>query len=722
MYNQEPVTVNKLLKACYTAFAAAGVFSFAVNLLMLTLPVFMFQVFDRVLASRSMSTLFLLLLMAGIALGVQAALDAVRAFSFVRISGWIDRRVGPMLLSSIIVDALDRGKQPNSNPLRSLGTLRMFLTGPGMLTMLDVPWVPIFLILIFIVNPAMGWAAVCGAVVMFVLGVMNDRLTRSALNEAQEYSSKAFQAAESAVRNAAVVESMGMRRNILGRWHKENEQVLTLQSKASDRAAIFQAISKSMRMLIQMVIMSVAVTQIIDPNTAMTPGMMIACVLILGRALQPVEMGISQARPLIEAIGAYRVVEETLRNAQSRIQRMELPPPEGHIVVENVGFQPPGVPKPILQRIAFDVHPGEALGVIGPSAAGKSTLARLLVGVEKPTVGHVRIDGADAYDWNAEQLGQHVGFMPQDSELFTGTVAVNVARLAEGADPNDIIKASKAAGLHDMVLRLPEGYDTQIGNAGAILSGGQRQRVALARALFGDPKIVVLDEPNASLDASGDDALMAAIAALKAAGTTVVMVTHRPQSLIHMDKVLILQNGMIQKYGPRDEILGFLNGGTPPPAEQQLRGPAPSLPAPEPPERPAASAGPMTLAMFARQGQAGAAREADPQTPLPQGPVSQTSMPQAPMSQGSESGPSSSAPAVTPDAAVQGRPSGAAEVANQDRPTEPDATAPAPPSSPAPPARRPRTRVLQPPKLEKQETAALSVPSVQAISAFPRQK
>jgi ABC-type multidrug transport system ATPase subunit len=471
-----------------------------------------------------------------------------------------------------------------------------------------------------------------------------------------------------------------------------------------------------------MVIMSVAVTQIIDPNTAMTPGMMIACVLILGRALQPVEMGISQARPLIEAIGAYRVVEETLRNAQSRIQRMELPPPEGHIVVENVGFQPPGVPKPILQRIAFDVHPGEALGVIGPSAAGKSTLARLLVGVEKPTVGHVRIDGADAYDWNAEQLGQHVGFMPQDSELFTGTVAVNVARLAEGADPNDIIKASKAAGLHDMVLRLPEGYDTQIGNAGAILSGGQRQRVALARALFGDPKIVVLDEPNASLDASGDDALMAAIAALKAAGTTVVMVTHRPQSLIHMDKVLILQNGMIQKYGPRDEILGFLNGGTPPPAEQQLRGPAPSLPAPEPPERPAASAGPMTPAMFARQGQAGAAREADPQTPLPQGPVSQTSMPQAPMSQGSESGSSSSAPAVTPDAAVQGRPSGAAEVANQDRPTEPDATAPAPPSPPAPPARRPRTRVLQPPKLEKQETAALSVPSVQAISAFPRQK
>jgi PrtD family type I secretion system ABC transporter len=696
MSNQEPVTVNKLLKACYTAFLAAGVFSFAVNLLMLTLPVFMFQVFDRVLASRSMSTLFLLLLMAGMALGVQAALDAVRAFSFVRISGWIDRRVGPMLLSSIIVDALDRGKQPNSNPLRSLGTLRMFLTGPGMLTMLDVPWVPIFLILIFIVNPAMGWAAVAGAVVMFILGVMNDRLTRSALNEAQEYSSKAFQAAESAVRNAAVVESMGMRQNILARWHKENEQVLTLQSKASDRAAVFQAVSKSMRMLIQMIIMSVAVTQIIDPNTSMTPGMMIACVLILGRALQPVEMGIGQARPLIEAIAAYRVVEETLRNAQSRIQGMELPPPEGHIVVENVGFQPGGVPKPILQRIAFDVHPGEALGIIGPSAAGKSTLARLLVGVEKPTVGHVRIDGSDAYDWNADELGRHVGFMPQDSELFTGSVADNVARLAEGAKPEDIIKASKAAGLHDMVLRLPEGYDTQIGNAGAILSGGQRQRVALARALYGDPTIVVLDEPNASLDASGDDALMSAILALKQTGTTVVMVTHRPQSLVHMDKVLILQNGVIQKYGPRDEVLGFLNGGTPPAPEQSLSGPPAALPAPgvqaETESQPRPPGRPMTPEMFANPSTGKSA----PNPPPP--PV------------GAEQPPTQSPAAVMDVGAPQPREE-QARPANEDRHIE---------VTPPPPPRRPRTRVLKPPQPLKVESKTLSVQSVQAISALPR--
>ena len=560
MSNHQKVSVNKLLRACYTAFLAAGLFSFAVNLLMLTLPLFMFQVFDRVLASRSMSTLLLLLLMAGIALGVQAALDAVRAFAFVRISGWIDRRIGPLLLSSIIIDALDRSTLPNSNPMRSLSTLRTFLTGPGMLTMLDLPWVPIFLVIIFIINPAMGWAAVAGALVMFVLGVMNDRLTRSTLNEAQGYSSKAFQAAEAAVRNAAVIESMGMRRNILSRWHKENERVLNLQGKASDRAAVFQAISKSARMLIQMIIMSVAVTQIIDPNTPMTPGMMIACVLILGRALQPVESGILQARPLIEAITAYQVIEEALQSAQSRIQRMTLPPPEGHILVENVGFQPTGMSKPILQRITFDAHPGEALGIIGPSAAGKSTLARVLVGVEKPTVGNVRIDGADAFDWNAEQLGSYLGFMPQDSELFTGTVAENIARLAEGADPNEIIKASRSAGLHDMVLRLPDGYDTQIGNAGAILSGGQRQRVALARALFGNPKIVVLDEPNASLDASGDDALMEAIAELKRHGTTVIMVTHRPQSLVHIDKVLVLQNGVIQKYGPRDEVLSFLNG------------------------------------------------------------------------------------------------------------------------------------------------------------------
>ena len=532
---------------------------------------------------------------------------------------------------------------------------------------------------------------------MFILGIMNDRLTRTALTEAQEYSVKAFQAAESAVRNAAVVESMGMRRNILGRWYKENEQVLTLQSKASDRAAIFQAISKSMRMLIQMIIMSVAVTQIIDPDTAMTPGMMIAAVLILGRALQPVEMGISQARPMIEAIAAYKIVDETLRNAQARLQRMELPPPEGHFQVENVGFQPPGVPKPILQRISFELQPGESLGIIGPSAAGKSTLARLLVGVEKPTVGHVRIDGSDAYDWDADQLGRYVGFMPQDSELFAGSVAENVARLAENADPEVIIKASKAAGLHDMVLRFPEGYDTQIGAAGAILSGGQRQRIALARALFGDPKIIVLDEPNASLDASGDDALMLAILELKKNGTTVVMVTHRPQSLVHMDKVLILQNGAIQKYGPRDEVLSFLQGGPKTGAEPALAlsdGTPPQMPKLPSPDAPR----PLTPEMFAGPG---AARPVSPGAPVP-----------APATAPATARPSPAlAPAPAQQPAPEVMPATAPSAANEDE------KRPAP--SPRPP--RPiRTRVLQPPKLFKAETTALNVQNVQAISALPK--
>jgi ATP-binding cassette subfamily C protein/ATP-binding cassette subfamily C protein EexD len=536
---------------------------------------------------------------------------------------------------------------------------------------------------------------------MFILGIMNDRLTRTALTEAQEYSVKAFQAAESAVRNAAVVESMGMRRNILGRWHKENEQVLTLQSKASDRAAIFLAISKSMRMLIQMIIMSVAVTQIIDPDTMMTPGMMIAAVLILGRALQPVEMGISQARPMIEAIAAYKIVDETLRNAQARLQRMELPPPEGHFQVENVGFQPPGVPKPILQRISFDLRPGEALGIIGPSAAGKSTLARLLVGVEKPTVGHVRIDGSDAYDWDADQLGRYVGFMPQDSELFTGSVAENVARLAENADPEAIIKASKAAGLHDMVLRFPEGYDTQIGAAGAILSGGQRQRIALARALFGDPKIIVLDEPNASLDASGDDALMLAILELKKNGTAVVMVTHRPQSLVHMDKVLILHNGAIQKYGPRDEVLNFLQGGPKTGTEPALAlsdGTPPQMPKTPTPDAPR----PLTPEMFAGPG---VARPVSPSAPVP-APAT------APAADPATARPSPAlAPTPAQRPAPETMPAIAPSAANEDE------------KRPAPPPRPPhpiRTRVLQPPKFLKAETTALDVQNVQAISALPK--
>ncbi len=549
------ITVGRLLRACYTAFFAAGMFSFAVNLLMLTMPIFMFQVFDRVLSSRSESTLFLLLLMAVVALAVQAALDAIRAFAFVRISGWIDRRIGPVLLSSLIADALDRGAQPNSNPLRALATLRTFLTGPGMLTMLDVPWVPVFIIIIFWVNPAMGITAVFGAVIMLILGLVNDRVTRTALAEAQQHSTRAYQAADSAVRNAAVVESMGMRRSILGRWRRENDMVLDLQSKASDRVAVFQAISKSMRMLIQMAIMSVAVLQIVDPDIVMTPGMMIASVLILGRALQPVEMGIGQARNLADAVEAYRTIETALATAQSRISRMELPPPTGQLAVENLGYQPKGTTRPILQRISFSLEAGEALGVIGPSAAGKSTLARLLVGVERPTVGSVRFDGADAFAWNPDELGRHIGFMPQESELFEGTVADNVARLSDSPDPDAIVAAAKLAGLHEQILRLPDGYDTQIGNAGAILSGGQRQRVALARALYGDPKVLVLDEPNSNLDASGDDALMSAIDTMKKRGITVILITHRPHAVSHMDKVLVLQNGMVQKFGPREEVL-----------------------------------------------------------------------------------------------------------------------------------------------------------------------
>jgi len=559
MQSREPVSVNKLMKACYSAFVACAVFSFFVNSLMLTMPLFMFQVFDRVLASRSETTLLLLLLMATIALCVQASLDAVRAYAFVRISGWIDRRIAPVLLSTLVRDALSRSSQKNTAPLRSLSTLRVFLTGPGMLTILDLPWTPIFLVLIFYLNPPMGIAALIGAIVMLILGILNDRLTRPALSEAQQYSGKAFQAAEAAVRNAAVVESMGMRQAILRRYHQENESVLSLQGRASDRAATFLAISKSARMLIQMVIMSVAAVQIIDPTTPLTPGMMIAIVLILGRALQPIEMGVGQARNMIEAMDAYKVVEGVLKEAAAEEERMSLPPPKGHLSVENLYYQPKGMTKPILQRITFELQPGESVGVIGPSAAGKSTLARLLVGVEQPSLGSVRLDGADMFAWSSEELGRFIGFMPQDIELFGGTVAQNIARLEDHPDSDKVVKAATLAGLHDMILRLPQGYDTEIGYAGSILSGGQRQRIALARALYGDPQVVVLDEPNANLDSQGDEALGNAIKALKQAGSTLVLVTHRPQTLAMVDKVLIMQNGMVQRFGPRDEMVSFLN-------------------------------------------------------------------------------------------------------------------------------------------------------------------
>ena len=371
------------------------------------------------------------------------------------------------------------------------------------------------------------------------------------------------------MRNAAVVESMGMRQAILGRYHRENERVLSLQGTASDRAATFLAISKSARMLVQMVIMSVAAIQIIDPTTPLTPGMMIAIGLILGRALQPIEMGVGQARNLIEAMDAYKVVEETLRSAGQDIERMSLPAPQGALTVENLYYQPAGLTKPILQRISFDLAAGESIGIVGPSAAGKSTLARLLVGVEKPSLGNVRLDGADVFTWDAEELGRHVGFMPQDVELFAGTVAQNIGRLEDKPDPEQVVKAASAAGLHEMILRLPQGYDTEIGWAGQILSEGS-DSAALARALYGEPRMVVLDEPNANLDSQGDEALGQAIRALRDAGTTLVLITHRPQTLSMVDKVLVLQNGMVQRYGPRDEIMSFLSNRR----QQAVEGPS----------------------------------------------------------------------------------------------------------------------------------------------------
>jgi len=604
MQSRDIVTVHRLLRACYTAFAACGVFSFFVNLLMLTMPLFMYQVFDRVLASRSPGTLFLLLLMATLALCVQAALDSVRAFAFVRVSRWIDRRIAPLLLSAIVVEALDRSKVGSTQVLRQLSVLRTFLTGPGMLTMLDLPWVPVFLLIIFYVNAPMGLAALGGAAVMLVLGILNDRVTRPALNEAQTHSAVAYQSADSAIRNAAVVESMGMRQAVLRRYQEVNDKVLDLQGKASDRAAVFLAISKSARMLVQMVIMTVSVVQIIDPQTPMTPGLMIAAVLILGRALQPIEAGVGQARPMIEAYQAYRQIEEVLEAAQARQPKMELPAPVGNLSVENLYFQPPGLSKPVLQRISFELKAGEAVGVIGPSAAGKSTLARLLVGVARPTIGNVRLDGADVFGWDGDQLGKHVGFMPQDIELFPGTVATNIARLEASPDPEKVVKAARLAGLHDMILRLPNGYDTEIGWAGQILSGGQRQRVALARALYGDPRMVVLDEPNANLDSQGDDALTNAVRALKASGATLVMITHRPQTLAQMDKVLVLQNGMVQRFGSRDEVLPSLPpAGAPGGASLGQGGPQrPGVAAPSP-------------RLQAADGRTGEGRRPDPSRP-----------------------------------------------------------------------------------------------------------
>jgi PrtD family type I secretion system ABC transporter len=434
--------------------------------------------------------------------------------------------------------------------------VRAFITGPSVTPLLDAPWTPIFIVALFVLHPMLGLVGLIGGAVLFALALLNELLTKRPLREAGLAASKSHQRAEAALRNAEVIRAMGMGDGVLRIWRRESSGTMEAQRAAGTRGVAVLALSRFSRLTVQTVILGAGAWLVIQHEAS--PGAMFASTFLLGRALAPVENAIGTWKSLVAARLARRRLAELVAAVPEEEAGMELPRPQGELVVERVVFMPPGGDEPTLRGVSLELAPGEVLGVIGPSAAGKSTLARLVAGTWTPTAGKVRLDGADISVWHDSNGSHHVGYLPQDIELFAGTVRDNIARLGQ-ASPAAIIEAAKLVGLHEAIMRLPRGYNSEIGEAGLKLSGGQRQRIALARAIFGKPRLVVLDEPNASLDHEGEEALHKAIAKLKEMGTTIVMIAHRPSILGLADKLLVLRNGMVDAYGSRTEVIAKLN-------------------------------------------------------------------------------------------------------------------------------------------------------------------
>jgi PrtD family type I secretion system ABC transporter len=533
-------------------FFAIAVFSFFLNLLMLVSPFYMMQVYDRVLTSRSKETLYVLTLLAVGLLGISAVLELVRGRILVRLGARLDKYVTHDLFAALIEDRIATRRSAGSQPIRDLETVRSFLTGPGLLAFFDAPWVPLFLGLIYLFHPLLGAVALSGAAILFFLAVLSELTTRAPWQRAAAESMQAHRFAEASLRNADVIWALGMLGDLRRRWQEKHLSALAFSGRATDRLGTFSAIAKFVRPLLQIGLLGFGAYLVIEES--ISAGVMIASSIVMGRALAPVEASIAHWRSFISARTAYSRLTKLLSEYDINRERMKLPAPSGRIGVEGMTLVPPGATKPALISVSFQLAPGELLGVVGPSAAGKSSLARALMGIWAPKVGHVRLDGADIAEWDRKDLGRHLGYLPQEVELFDGTVAENIARF-ENVSPEAVNKAAQIANAHEMILRLPEGYDTQIGEGGCVLSGGQRQRIGLARAIYGLPCFIVLDEPNANLDADGEAALRITLKRLKEQRKTVIIISHKRSTLSDTDKLLVLDNGRVKSFGPRAEVL-----------------------------------------------------------------------------------------------------------------------------------------------------------------------
>ncbi len=544
-----------MLRACRGYFVTAALFSLAINLLYLAAPIYMLQIYDRVISSGSEATLVMLTVALLMAFAALAGLDTVRSRILTRASVRLDRLMAGRVISATVDKFC--GLVSGGQLLRDFDTFRQFVTGSGIHAIFDLPWAPIYIGVIFLLHPALGFFALGSAVVLVIMALINEWLVREPLSEAGAAASKNYGFTEMSLRNAEVLRAMGMVEGLLQRWGRDRARLIERQVSASDRAATMQSLIKFLRMAMQSVILGLGAYLVINRMT--TAGAMFAASILLGRALQPVEQTVGQWRGLVSARAAFFRVRDLLLASRPAERTLALPRPKGRLSVESIHcVSPSGGSKLILRNVSFRLEAGDALGIIGPSGAGKSTLARLLVGVLRPSGGVVRLDGADVSTWPRESLGRYMGYLPQDIELFADTVAANIGRFRTGVDA-EVIRAARMAGVHDMILQLPNGYETQVGEGGAALSGGYRQRIALARAVFDKPSLVVLDEPSSNLDAEGDQALTDCIVQLKQQGTTVVIISHRPATLATVDKILILRDGAVDMFGGRSEVISKLN-------------------------------------------------------------------------------------------------------------------------------------------------------------------
>ena len=539
-----------------SAFKTVAVFSAIINLMMLVPSLYMLQVYDRVLSSRNETTLLLLTMMIVAAFMLMSALEFVRSFVLIRVASQLDMKLNQRVYTASFEQNLKRAGGNAGQALQDLTTVRQFLSGNALFAFFDAPWFPIYLIIIFMIHPYLGVFALCGTFIHMGLAIWNEKATKKPLSEANSMAVNASNLATNNLRNAEVIEAMGMLPNFTKRWFGLHAKFLNLQAEASEKAGIITAATKFVRVTLQSLILGFAALLVLDGK--ITPGMMIVCTILMGRALNPVEQVIGVWRSWNSTKSAYSRLNELLVANPQRLTSMSLPKPIGMLSVEGVTAIPPGSNKPALSNLTFAISPGDVLGVVGPSGAGKSTLARVIVGIWPSVAGKVRLDGADIFQWNKAELGPSIGYLPQDVELFGGTVSENIARFGE-VDAEKVVMAAKRAGVHEMILYFPKGYDTPLGDGGAGLSGGQKQRLGLARAMYDDPSFIVLDEPNSNLDEVGEQALIAAVQDLRQRGKTIVMITHRASTLAVTNKLLVLKDGVAQMFGLTREVMENLS-------------------------------------------------------------------------------------------------------------------------------------------------------------------